>query len=98
MKFLVEKTSDRLCSDEYYKNNPPCNGLKWEYLGSYYRSCFKKHADEYGWVVELNSLEELNEFRKKQAEILEIDAKIVIKDDYRFEDLAVIEIYDDYRE
>lgn len=44
-----------------------------------------------GWFLEINSLEELMEFKSKYDEI-------IIREDYKNPMINVIEIYDDYRE
>lgn len=52
--------------------------------------CEEARQEEFGWVVEINTLEEIIEFIKKYGRIvLDADKK---------DELPKIEIYDDWRE
>ena len=54
------------------------------------------------WLIELNTLKELDEFRKRYSpvsdEVIRVDRGVVIYDGHGAQDWTVLEIYDGYRE
>lgn len=78
MKFLVKRTTDVLAF------TPPCEGTK-----------LSEHQSAFGcklWEIEINSIEELIELKKK------VTHPIILCDSYDVEGMLELEIYDDYRE
>lgn len=89
MIFSIYRTSNIIFSED----NPPCNKafVKEFILGNKYKMVQNKD-----WFIELNTLEDLLNFKE------EVGEPIIIDDDFRKDNnIGVkhsIEIYDDYRE
>jgi hypothetical protein len=92
-KELVHSWQLRTCSeDEYNRKWAPSEGL-WRSKGKnhaiYSDGIQRQVEDREAWVIEINSLEDINKLAKKYGEL-------IISENY-ITQLPNIEIYDDYR-
>lgn len=83
MKFIIERVSD-FCNIEKPCNNAVLKRRKKTNYGGNYRN---------KWVIEINDVKDLLMIIKETDESL-----IISKNDYVFNDMPLIQIYDDYIE
>lgn len=90
----------RNCTEEWFNENiaTPNKQKKWREIGSEHRVlkngniCRRLEVEDV-WVIEIDTLEQLNKFAKKYGEII-----VRIYDEVNNDIVGRIEIYDDYRE
>ncbi len=87
---------ERTCTEEYFDSHFAAREGKWRSKGKNHSIPKKGHIlrqedDKDMWVIEINTLEELNDFVRKYGEC-------IIKDSDYSTQIPEIEIYDDYRE